>query len=78
MQGNEKITKIVNFKARNLIFCMKVVLDNPQPERGKTGIREVKLSSREVQGSGKITKIAINFKARNMIFGTFLIESFIL
>ena len=40
MQGNEKITKIVNFKARNLIFCMKVVLDNPQPERGKTGISD--------------------------------------
>ena len=38
---------------------MKVVLDNPQPERGKTSIREVKLSSREVQGSEKITKIAI-------------------
>ena len=38
---------------------MKVVLDNPQPERGKTSIMKVKLSSREVQGRKVITKIAI-------------------
>ena len=38
---------------------MKVVLDNPQPERGKTSIREEKLPSREVQGSEEITKIVL-------------------
>ena len=42
-----------------MIFDMKVVLYNPQPERGKTSIRVVEISSREMQGSIKITKIAI-------------------
>jgi len=31
-QWSQKVTKIAITKARNLIFGMKVVLNNPQPE----------------------------------------------